>query len=141
MDDAQFEQWVGKAKAGVVAYLESQGIDSPNVGPWPAWEIAPKFAIWPVESKKCPGKIGWWAFCGDCPTDYVSESGNCHPRAALKDLLDNWAECIPYMRRGENGPNSVMGPKDQLPHLAELLHSRVQILTEWYLDDDLWEDR
>jgi hypothetical protein len=141
MADTQFEEWVLSQRSDVERYLEYQGIINPSVGPWPAWEVAPIFAIWAVESQRIPGKIGWWAFSGDCPTDYVSESGNCHPRAALKDLLDNWSECIPFMRKSVHGPHSRFGPQDQLKFLAEILEKRASILIEWYLDDELWEDR
>src|SRR5947199_230194 len=74
----------------VEEYLRKEGLENPNVGPWPAFEVAPHFAIWAVESKKTKGKIGWWAFSGDCPTDYVSEDGSCHPRKALSRLLSTW---------------------------------------------------
>ena len=67
MDDSEFEGWVVSQRAHVEDYLRAQGIRDPNVGPWPAFEIAPVFAIWAVESKKVGGKIGWWAFSGDCP--------------------------------------------------------------------------
>ncbi len=79
----EFDQWVDQERSRVECYLETQGIASPSVGPWPAFEVFPHFAIWAVESKRQAGKIGWWAFSGDCPTDFVTEDGKCHPRNAL----------------------------------------------------------
>ena len=141
MNDKEFEIWVAKERNNVEFYLTKQGIENPNVGPWPAFEMAPHFAIWAVESKKMPGKIGWWAFSGDCPTDYISEDGKCHPRNALKSLLDNWRVYIPSMKAGKQPPNTKFADAPNLPVLAELLEKRVAILDEWLSIDDLWEDR
>ena len=140
MDDKEFENWVTQERKTVELYLSNQGIENPNVGPWPAFEIAPKFAIWAVESKQVAGKIGWWAFSGDCPTDYVTEDGSCHPRNALRILLQNWHNYIPYMKRAEQPPETNLGGGD-LPELGDLLEKRVAVLEEWLLDDSLWEDR
>lgn len=141
MDDQEFEKWVIDQRTIVESYLQKEGIDNPNVGPWPAFEVSPYFAIWAVESKKTPGKIGWWAFSGDCPTDYVSEDGNCHPRNALKLLLDNWRSHIPSMKQGKQPKNTKFGDGSNLPLLGDLLEKRVAILADWLSDDDLWEDR
>ena len=141
MDDSEFEQWVSLERAKVESYLEAQGIENATVGPWPAFDVAPKFAIWPVESNKFGGRIGWWAFSGDCPTDYVSEDGNCHPRHALALLLERWRGYLPYMRRGEQPPDAEVGDPSNLPTLARLLEGRIAILSEWWLDDDLWTDQ
>jgi hypothetical protein len=131
--DEEYERWVGEQRTGVETYLDNQGINSPNVGPWPAFEMAPHFAIWAVESKKQQGKIGWWAFSGDCPIDYVSEDGKCHPRNALKLLLARWTEYIPAMKAGNQPPGATFGDGTNLPELGQLL--------EALADDSLWEDR
>jgi len=141
MTDDEFEQWVEKERGGVEAYLEAQGIGSPTVGPWPAFEMAPYFAIWAVESKRQAGKIGWWAFSGDCPTDYVSEDGKCHPRNALKLLLKQWSSYIPQMKTGKQPHQVKFGSGSNLEELGGLLEARVSLLTEWLADDSLWEDR
>ena len=122
-----------------IAYLESQGIDSPQVGDWPAFEVAPKFGIWCVEAKKQRGKIGWWVFAGDCPTDYVSEGGLCHPRVALASLVNRWAEWVPHMKHGNQPPEVKFGGGTNIRELGDLLERRVGILRDWIADDDLWE--
>ena len=141
MNDAAFNQWVDEERNRVVKYLAGQGIENPNVGSWPAFDVAPKFAIWAVESKKSPGKIGWWAFSGDCPTDYVLEAGKCHPRHALGLLLDNWKRYYPIMKSGEQPDEMKFGDGNNLKELGELLEKRVELLSEWHNDDALWEDR
>ena len=88
MENINLENWVNSERNKVKEYLEREGIKNVNIGEWPAFEVNPYFAIWAIESKKAPGKIGWWAFSGDCPTDYISEGGKCHPRNALKNLLN-----------------------------------------------------
>ena len=141
MDDEDFDKWVSLQRQDIEHYLERQGIKSPNVGLWPAFDVAPYFAIWAVESQKTAGKIGWWAFSGDCPTDYVSEMGECHPRAALGNLLESWRNSIPHMKVGRSPPNTRLGPEEDLSMLADLLESRVALLHRWYLDDKLWDDQ
>jgi len=80
------------------------------------------------------GKIGWWVFAGDCPTDYVSEKGKCHPREALRDLLVSWEECIPHLEAGRQPPEKTFGDGTDLKKLGDLLESRVLILKEWVED-------
>ncbi len=139
MNNKELEDWVKQQRKIVIAYLMNECIDNPNVGEWPAFEVAPHFAIWAVESKRIKGKIGWWAFSGDCPTDYVSESGKCHPRAALKDLIKSWKECIPYMKQGRQAPSTKFGTEANVKELGSLLEKRISILEDWYGDDGLWE--
>ena len=141
MEEQEFEEWVAQQRAQVGDYLRAQGISDPNVGQWPAFEVAPVFAIWAVESKKAPGRIGWWAFSGDCPTDHVSEDGQCHPRAALRRLIDLWRSYVPSMKRGEQPAEVTIGDTSQLRELGELLEKRVELLSEWVADDGMWEDR
>jgi len=140
MNDQEFATWNSSRRAQVIAYLEAQGISSPQVGDWPAFEVAPHFGIWCVESKKQKGKIGWWAFAGDFPTDYVSEDGQCHPRAALRNLLKSWGDYIPYMRAGKQPPDTKFGDGSNVQELGDLLEKRVKILEDWLRDDSLWEE-
>jgi hypothetical protein len=141
LDDSDIEEWVSRQRARVGEYLRRHGITDPNVGEWPAFEMAPMFAIWAVVSKRVPGKIGWWAFSGDCPTDYISEDGQCHPRSALRRLLEEWRIHVSFMRRGEQPPDMNFGEHADLRHLGELLEKRTELLGEWVLDDSMWEDR
>lgn len=141
MDDNEFTDWNRSKREQAISYLEDQGIPSPQVGDWPAFEVAPKFGIWCVESKKQNGKIGWWVFAGDCPTDYVSEEGQCHPRAALKNLMTRWTDCIHHMKKGIQPPDVKFGDGSNIKELGVLLEKRVSLLKDWIEDDDLWEDR
>jgi hypothetical protein len=141
MNDRELDNWVDGQRSNVEQHLTQQGIDDPTVGPWPAFEIAPHFAIWPVESKTTPGDVGWWAFSGDCPTDHVKEDGPCHPRHALTNLLRKWRTCIPYLKKGEQPPESNFTGDTDMATLAELLQTRVGILEELHGDEKLWENR
>ena len=141
MEDEEFSTWNRSMREQAITYLESQGIDSPQVGECPAFEVAPKFGIWCVESKKQRGKIGWWVFAGDCPTDYVSEDGQCHPRAALTSLVKRWADCVPQMKDGNQPPGVSFGDGLDIRELGDLLDRRVGILQDWIADEDLWEER
>lgn len=134
MNDQEYEEWVEQQRTKVYEYLERQGVSSPIISDWPAFDVEPYFAIWVVESKKCPGTIGWWAFSGDCPTDYVAESGEAHPRAALKNLMHNWQSYLPYMKKGKQPPKTKFGNGTNLQDLGKLLESRVRILEKWHND-------
>ena len=139
LDDAEFDAWVAEQRSHVEYYLTAHGIENPTVGPWPAFEVAPKFAIWAVESKEVSGRIGWWAFSGDCPTDYIAEDGQRHPRAALRRQLDAWRTYVSLLKRDEQPTNTRFD--GDLPELGELLSKRVEILAAWVEDDDMWEDQ
>ena len=141
MDEHEIERWNAETRRRIIIYLEEQGIQSPNVGEWPAFEVAPYFGIWCVESKKHEGEIGWWAFAGDCPTDYISENGECHPRSALRDLLSAWKSYVPHMKNGDQPPDVTFGDGSNIKELGDLLEKRVSILEDWLADDTLWEDR
>ena len=77
--------------------------------------------------------------CRACPTDYVSEDGQCHPRAALKNLLESWKECIPYMKAGNSRQHKVWRRVES--QMGDLLEKLVTILEDWLSDDSLWEER
>ncbi|MEQ8837595.1 MAG: DUF4826 family protein [Lacipirellulaceae bacterium] len=142
MTDEEFAQCNAEKRSTLAAYLEQQSIGSPNIGEWPAWEMAPHFGIWCIESQKQPGKIGWWAFAGDCPTDYVSESGACHPRSALRELVWNWEGYVAHMKEGRQPPDTTFHTaRHDLDEVAGLLESRVGVLKDWLAEDGLWEDR
>jgi hypothetical protein len=141
MDESNLEFWVEESREKAYSYLESQGIRNPNVGEWPAFEVAPYFAIWAIESQASPGKIGWWAFTGDCPSDYVSEDGSCHPRSALQTLISNWENYVSYLKRGTQPPETSFGSHSDPKELANLLVERISLLKGWGNDDKLWEER
>jgi hypothetical protein len=139
LTEAEYDDWASQERSRVNAYLEGEGISSPNVE-WPAFDIAPHFAIWAVESKQVPGSVGWWAFSGDCPTDYVSEDGSCHPRNALKLLLNKWTAYVVALKAGMQPEGIRFGTGADLEDLGDLLEHRVRLLSEWVREDRLWED-
>ncbi|WP_425395765.1 DUF4826 family protein [Aeoliella sp.] len=142
MTDEEFREWNAKQRGVIATYLEKQGIRAPNIGEWPAFEMAPHFGIWCIESQKQAGKIGWWAFAGDCPTDYVSERGECHPRSALRELVYNWEGYAAHMVEGCQPPDTTFETAGHdLRELGDLLERRVGVLKDWLATDELWEDR
>ena len=141
LHEGEFDEWVSQQRTYVEEYLRAQGIAEPKVGPWPAFEVAPVFAMWAVESEKVAGEISWWAFSGDCPTDYVSEDGQCHPRKALQRLIDQWRGYVSFMKNGQQPPAASFGEGPSLRDLDDLLQKRIEILADWVLDDSFWEER
>lgn len=139
MTDDEYDAWAAQERTRVKAFLEREGIASPNVQ-WPAFDVAPHFAIWAVESKKAPGWVGWWAFSGDCPTDYVAEDGKSHPRNALRLLLEQWQAYVPALKAGKHPAGVRFGEGADLALLGASLESRIAVLTRWYEDDELWND-
>jgi Domain of unknown function (DUF4826) len=87
-DPAVEEQWCAERRAEVTAYLQRERVDHGRVGEWPAWHVAPYVSIWAIESKQRPGWVGWWAICGDLPTDYVSAETIKEPRDAVRSIAE-----------------------------------------------------
>jgi hypothetical protein len=139
-NEEQEEAWVADERNKVVAYLVQQRVEHLGVGEWPAFHLQPYLAIWVVQSKKCPGAIGWWAISGDAPTDYMSGEGVHHPRKAMAHFSRRWAEVSDYMRRGQAHPETRIGKKEDWPDLAPLLRSRSELLGEFAANDELWEE-
>lgn len=141
METENIEYWVKSERKKVKEYLEKEGIENPNIGECPAFEVNPYFAIWAIESKKSPEKIGWWAFSGDCPTDYVSEDGKCNPRNALENLINKWKEYVPSLKSGKQPKDVNFGKKSELKEFGKLLEDRIKVLEEWLMNNDIWEER
>ncbi|MBI4558372.1 MAG: DUF4826 family protein [Candidatus Hydrogenedentes bacterium] len=139
-DPAVEEKWCNECRARVADYLKGQGVTHGRIGEWPAWHIAPYVSIWAIESVKYPESVGWWAICGDVPTDYVSAATIKHPRDAMRALAESWFEVSDYMMRGEKHPTITMGTPQSWPEVGPLLKARAEILTEWANDESLWED-
>jgi hypothetical protein len=129
------EQWCDERRAQVVAYLAGQKLTHGEVGEWPAWHIAPYVSIWAIESLKSPGWVGWWAICGDLPTDYCSASQPAHPRKALREFIATWSAALAAFKPGDE----VIGETGLPAHLAPLLRERVRLLKECDADEDLWQ--
>jgi hypothetical protein len=98
-DSAVEEHWCDECHRTVAEYLAKQSVVHGEVGSWPAWHVAPYVSIWAIESLLAPGHVGWWAICGDLPTDYLSAATIKHPRKALLAFADLWKEVAEYMQR------------------------------------------
>jgi hypothetical protein len=132
--------WCAECREQVVAYLKGEGVAHGPVGEWPAWHAAPYVSLWAVESLQTPGVIGWWAICGDLPTDYISAAGASHPRDAMRVIAQQWRKVASVMAYGEQLPDHTIGSREDGPSLAPLLEGRAKALAEWADDDALWQE-
>jgi hypothetical protein len=137
-DPAVEEHWCDERRRIVTEYLANQGLVHGEVGAWPAWHIAPYVSIWAVESLLAPDHVGWWAICGDLPTDYLSAATIKHPRKALLAFAEIWKEVAGCMVEGVPHPDISIGPSPPNPELASLLESRSDLLRRFAEDDSLW---
>ena len=112
------ERWCEERRAQVAEYLRCEGLRHGRIGEWPAWYLTPHVSIWAIESVVAPGSVGWWAICGDGPTDYMTAGGVRHPREALRAFAARWAEIASYMARGEPHPTIHMGSPRTWQELA-----------------------
>lgn len=143
-DDPEVEEkWCCDQLRQVAEYLHSQRLKHGRIGEWPAWHIAPYVSIWAIESHARPESIGWWAICGDLPTDYIS-SGDVippqHPRKALRVFARNWLELVEAWKAGREIENTRIGDSSSHETLAPLLAARAHMLMKWTEDDSLWEE-
>jgi hypothetical protein len=139
-DPAVEERWCDERRGQVIAYLKKERVDHGRVGEWPAWHVAPYVSVWAIESKKAPDWVGWWAICGDLPTDYVSSAGISHPREAVRAIGQRWRELVPYLERGERHPTVTLGMPENQTELAPLLKARSDLLLDWVNDDNMWRE-
>ncbi len=138
-DPAVEEQWCQERRAQVEAYLQHQGVAHGPVGEWPAWRIAPYVSLWAIESKVRPDWVGWWAICGDLPTDYVSAANIKHPREAVRVIAEGWREQARLMTSRERDADIRIGQPEDWPSLSLLLDTRASLLLDWVADDAQWE--
>jgi Domain of unknown function (DUF4826) len=115
----------------VAAYLHRTGVVHGAVGQVPAWEVFPVVSVWAIESARAPGWVGWWVIAGDCPTDYVSCTGDRTPRSAIEQISARWREVAEVLGRGEQHPDFLVGSADAATDLATLLAARSEILRRY----------
>ena len=140
-DDPKVEErWCNERQAEVTAYLQQERVAHGRIGEWPAWHIAPYVSVWAIESKSNPGWVGWWAICGDLPTDYVSAGNIRHPRDAIRAFSLRWHCAAESMAQGESPTDFSVGSPSDWPDLAPLLSSRASLLQEWSDDPEVWSD-
>jgi hypothetical protein len=137
-DPAVEERWCEQRQAEVVDYLKQQGVKHGRVGEWPAWHIAPYVSLWAIESAARPDWVGWWAVCGDLPTDTISADSAEHPRDALRAIAKRWLDVAARAKRGEPHPTITIGDPDKQAELLPLLERRGGILLAWANDDGCW---
>jgi hypothetical protein len=132
------EHWCAERRVEVTEYLARQRVEHGEVGSWPAWHVAPYVSIWAIESLLAPGDVGWWAICGDLPTDYVSAANVEHPREAMLTFADTWGEAAACMLNGGSPIGATFGPPEQSSELAPLLQKRADLLRRFSGDDSFW---
>jgi len=133
------ERWCEERRSEVAEYLRREGVRHGRIGEWPAWHVVPYVSIWAIESVVAPESVGWWAICGDGPTDYMTAGRVRHPREALRAFADRWAEMASYMRRGEPHPTMELGSPRTWPELGPLLEKRAELLKASADDDSVWQ--
>ena len=138
-DPAVEEQWCEERRAQVSAYLQGEGVVHGSIGVRPAWHVAPYVSVWAVESKIRPEWVGWWAICGDLPTDYVSAAELKHPREAVRSIASEWLEQARLMR-SQDQPDAIrIGRPEDWASLAPLLEARATLLHDFANDDSVWQ--
>ena len=138
-DQGKEEQWFSARREEVIGYLQGNRVRHGAVGETPAWYIYPHLSVWAVESGKSPGWVGWWVICGDCPTDYVTCTGDRTPRSAIEAIVERWREISEQLTRGEPHPAFAVSGADSARKPGDLLALRVRALTELLADDSVWD--
>jgi Domain of unknown function (DUF4826) len=142
-DDAPTEEeltrWFQRRRAEAIAYLARHDVRHGRLQEVPAWHLYPKLSVWAIESGKAPGWVGWWVICGDCPTDYVTCSGDRTPRAAIEEIAARWRQAAPFLARGEQHPDFVIGEPGNARDLAPALAARAEALNCLLQDDAIWD--
>jgi hypothetical protein len=138
--DAEEERWCSDLRRLVTDYMARTGVHHGEIGEVPAWAVFTHISIWAVESGKAPNKVGWWVICGDCPTDYVTCTGDRTPRAAVEAFAERWGKAAVAMMNGEQNTDFVVGNLDDARELAPILAARAEALRLAALDDSVWDD-
>lgn len=139
-DNEEFiSKWFLECRKKVKLYLRQEKVHHGKIGREPAWFISPYVSLWAIESIDNPGSVGWWAICGDVPTDYVSSTGTKDPRAAINAIAKNWMEWSLDVINGKEHSSIRISTSQAQASLAPLLRSRAEILSKWANDDAVWE--
>jgi hypothetical protein len=133
------DDWHAVMRERVAEYLQRTGVVHGAIGEVPAWEVFPMVSLWAIESGKAPGWIGWWVIAGDCPTDYVSCTGDRTPRSAIEQISVRWGEAAVALARGEQHPDFSVGNAGAAIELAPLLAARSETLRQYAIDDNVWD--
>lgn len=134
MPEEEEERWCAEQREKVVAYLRNEKVDFHDVGEWPAWHLAPYVSIWAVSVRARPEWLGWWAICGDLPTDYCTAAEPVHPRTAAKHFSNSWLASVNGCKPGDE----TIGETGLPIELEPLMRSRAEALAVWAADESLW---
>lgn len=138
--DEADDVWCATQRREVLAYLANEGFQSPSVGEWPAWHVAPLISVWAVESVKHPGWCGWWVVSGDFPMDYTTCNNERHPRQALRDIGLRWREAASNWANGEATSGWSLSDPSRQKELAPLLAVRAALFLDIAADDANWAE-
>jgi hypothetical protein len=140
MSEVAENLWLAEQRSVATAYLEKEGIGTPELGESPAFHVSPYVSLWAVRSKKSPGSVGWWVIAGDLPTDYLSASDAREPRLAVGVFAKQWKEASARMLRGEDTPGIKIGTTKDQKSLGDLLNRRADLLRRCSEDSELWQE-
>jgi len=136
MEKQDEEKWFKERRQEVLYYLSKEGVTHGEVSEYPAWDVVPYTSVWPIESKKSPGSVGWWVVCGDHPTDYVSAGNIKEPRQVYEEIAKRWLELCDYAKAGKKYPSIRINLDSK--ELIEMLRSRAKTFLDWIQDDEIW---
>ena len=137
MTQAEEEAWCRERRAQIAQYLRGEELTHGEIGAWPAWYLAPYVAVWAIESLTAPGRVGWWAICGDLPSDYCASSETCDtPRLAVRHIATGWRQAL------ANTPEDAetIGGTGLPMNLTEVFAARADLLLEWADNDEVWAE-
>jgi hypothetical protein len=137
--DSEDDIWCTQQHAHVIAHLKHERIKHSAVSDWPAWHIAPIVSVWAIENKTEPGKIAWWAICGDVPTDTVSADIPKTPRSAVRAFAARWHDTAAQMAKAEPAKKISAEKSTRAHELAMFLEVRARQLSDWANDDLMWD--
>ena len=140
MSDVDEIGWISEKRDELLGYLARERLEHGAIAPEPYWFVAPYVSVWGIGSVQAPGRVGWWAVCGDHPTDYISAGGLAAPREVLRAIGERWIEVSSYMLRGRPHPTVTIGRPEDWPNLGDLLSRRARTFLEWANDDSVWTD-
>jgi len=138
-DAAAEDVWISERRLEAIDYLRRQEVKHEALHDWPAWHIYPYVSVWAIESGTAPGWVGWWVICGDCPTDYVTCTGDRTPRSAIEMIAARWREAATLLKDGKQHPKFTVGTAEAARELAPLLAARAELFEQFALDDSTWE--
>ncbi len=121
---------IAERRQTITEYLAREGLTHGAVGEYPAFHVSPYLYLFAIESLILPGRIGWWAICGDCPCDYISGDGVTHPSDAIRTFGEQWLRDDIVEAGFGHFPADVL----------ELLRIRGRLLLEIAADDEAFED-